>query len=82
MLFRTIRYYPVDFVNSAAYVRHFGVHSLYYSQSMIVLPVKAYVQWGTTVRPHYRQQRTSGVSVYVRTKRQGCTSANPSVHLV
>ena len=69
-LFCTIRYYPVDSVNSATYVRYFGVRLLYCSQSTIVLSIKAYIQWGTTVCPHYRQQRMFGVSVYIRTKRQ------------
>jgi hypothetical protein len=51
MFFRENRYYTVDSVNSAAYVRHFGVRLLYCSHSTIVLSVKAYVRWGTTVRP-------------------------------
>jgi hypothetical protein len=42
-LFRTIRYYPVDFVNSATYVRHFGVRPMYCSQSTIVLSAKVYI---------------------------------------
>jgi hypothetical protein len=49
-LFRMIRYYTVDSVNSAVYIRQSGVHPLYCSQSTIVLSVKAYVRWGTTVR--------------------------------
>jgi hypothetical protein len=48
--FRMTRHYPVDSVNSAAYVRHFGVRLLYYSQSTVVLFVKAYIRWGTIVR--------------------------------
>jgi hypothetical protein len=42
-LFHTTRYYTVDSVNSITYVHHFGVRSLYYSQSTIVLSVRAYV---------------------------------------
>jgi hypothetical protein len=42
-LFRTTKYCPVDSLNSVTYVRHFGVRPLYYSQSMIVLSVRAYV---------------------------------------
>jgi hypothetical protein len=36
-LFRTTRYYLVDSVNSTAYICHFSVRLMYYSQSMIVL---------------------------------------------
>jgi hypothetical protein len=50
-LFRTTRYYTVNSVNSAMYVRQSGIHSLYCSQSIIVLSVRAYARWGTTVRP-------------------------------
>jgi hypothetical protein len=50
-LFHTIMYYTVDSMNSATYIRHFGVCPLYCSQSTIVLSVKAYVRWETTVRP-------------------------------
>jgi hypothetical protein len=42
-LFRTTKYYLVDSMNSAAYICHFGVRSLYCSQSTIVLSVRAYV---------------------------------------
>jgi hypothetical protein len=49
-LFRTTRYYPVDSMNSAAYVHHFGVHPMYCSQSTVVLSIRAYVRWETIVR--------------------------------
>jgi hypothetical protein len=51
MFFRENMYYTMDSVNSAAYVRHFGVRLLYCSHSTIVLSIKAYVRWGTTIRP-------------------------------
>jgi hypothetical protein len=78
-LFRTIRYYTVDSMNSAAYVHHFGyvrytVHRvrLYYLSECTSGGVPPYVC-------AKRQQCMSGLLAYVRTKRQERTSTNPNI---
>ena len=50
-LFRTTRYYPVSSMNSVMYVWYFGIRPMYCSQSMVILFVRAYAQWGTIVHP-------------------------------
>jgi hypothetical protein len=80
-LFRTIRYYIVDFMNKAAYVHQSGIHLLYYSQSTIVLFAKHTFGEG----PLYVRTIDNSVSLASQqtssTKRRERTSANPSIHL-
>jgi hypothetical protein len=63
------RYYPRGIPKSNERPILLGVRLLYYSQSTVCY-LSMDVQWGTTIRLHYRQERTSSVSAYVRTKRQ------------
>jgi hypothetical protein len=51
-LSRTSRYYPEGILKSSVRLVLFGVCLLYYSQSTIVLSVRPYTWWGTTIRPH------------------------------